>query len=338
MKRKLLSAEEIKINVKLRKLIKEFLSSDMEDPKEVLDHISGSIDCKVIAIAELSESDRKKLRDMKEDEQVSFDMNLRLIEDDDGDSWIPVFTSEETAKEAGNDDSEKISDDDLLPLSLFDVMDQIKDDDEVSGLVIDPWTSAFPLPREVISDIMDDEDGPKGGINLIKGNIEDLDCDAIVNSSNNTLVPEESGVNGSIHKAAGAGLAQECATLHGCKTGEAKITDSYDLDCKYVIHTVGPIYSGKKSDDDLLASCYDNSLYLAREHGLHQIAFPCISTGKYGFPKEDALDIAVQTVLEWMVDNDDYEMGVIFCCHDENDFNMYQDYLNEELGDPDEDE
>ena len=122
--------------------------------------------------------------------------------------------------------------------------------------------------------------------------------------------------------------------MHGCKTGDAKISDSYGLDCKYIIHTVGPIYSGNKKDEEYLADCYDNCLYLAREHGLHSIAFPCIATGNFGYPKEEAMDIAVQTVLMWLAENDDYEMGVVFCCKDEDDFNMYQDYLNEELGDP----
>ena len=175
----------------------------------------------------------------------------------------------------------------------------------------------------------------KTRIEIVQGDITKQAVDAIANAANTSLLGG-GGVDGAIHRAAGPELLAECRTLNGCRTGEAKITDAYDLKCNYVIHTVGPMYSNKSDDEADLAECYDSCLYMAREHGLHSITFPCISTGYFGYPKKDACDIAVQTVLEWLTDNDDYEMEVTFCCKDDENYNIYQEYLDEELGDEDE--
>ena len=173
-------------------------------------------------------------------------------------------------------------------------------------------------------------------IRTVLGDITKLDnVEAIVNAANRSLLGG-GGVDGAIHRAAGPDLLKECRTLNGCETGGAKITGAYRLPCNYVIHTVGPMYSNKSDDEADLAECYDSCLYMAREHGLHSITFPCISTGYFGYPKKDACDIAVQTVLEWLTDNDDYEMEVTFCCKDDENYNIYQEYLDEELGDEDE--
>lgn len=342
MKKQLLNSAEIKSNAKLRKLIKDFMESDEEIPEKVLDHLKGMREkVRILAPVEISDEDLKKYND-PDDEEYTFDVDMKLIEDEDHNTWIPLFTSEEAAEAANEgDEDEEDNYKVLLPFYIEDVMDQIEDSDEIDGAVIDPWTNGFPVPKEIIGEVFNDEDDDDedeegvAAINLVHGDIQKMDTDCIVNSANNTLAPGAGGVDKDIHDAAGEGLAAECRTLHGCRTGEAKITDAYDLPCTYVIHTVGPIFSDKADDEADLADCYDNCLYMAREHGLHSIAFPCISTGYFNYPKEEACDIAVQTVLEWLAENDDYEMNITFCCKDDENYDIYQDYLDEELGEDD---
>lgn len=343
MKRQLLSSKEIKSNAKLRKLIKEFMESDEEVPEKVIDHIREMEgNTRILAPVDISEENLAKFNSSDE-EEFSFDVDIKLIEDEDHKTWIPLFTSEQDAA-AANDDDEDEEDQykTLLPFYIEDVMEQIEDSDEIDGAVIDPWTNGFPIPKDIVDEIFnnDDEDAEEGtaAINLVHGDIQELDTECIVNSANNMLSPGAGGVDKDIHDAAGEGLAAECRTLHGCRTGEAKITDAYDLKCNYVIHTVGPMYSGKADDEADLADCYDSCLYMAREHGLHSIAFPCISTGYFGYPKDEACDVAVQTVLEWLSENDDYEMNITFCCKDDDNYDIYQNYLDDELGDDEDDE
>ena len=141
------------------------------------------------------------------------------------------------------------------------------------------------------------------------GDITKLSVDAIVNAANSSLLGG-GGVDGAIHRAAGIGLLNECRTLGGCRTGEAKITGGYNLPAKHVIHTVGPIYSGSEQDPVDLSNCYRNSLDVAKANGLHSIAFPGISTGVYGYPKEEASEIALRTVKEWIEAHPDYDIEV----------------------------
>ena len=163
----------------------------------------------------------------------------------------------------------------------------------------------------------------KNQVQVVQGDITKLDCDGIVNAANRSLLGG-GGVDGAIHRAAGPELLAECRTLHGCRTGEAKITKGYRLKAKYIIHTVGPIYSGTAEDAAQLADCYRNSLNLAKEHDVHSIAFPAISTGVYGYPLEDATEIAVKTVAQWLEAHADYAMQVIFCCFDARTAQVYQ--------------
>lgn len=150
---------------------------------------------------------------------------------------------------------------------------------------------------------------------IVSGDITRLDVDAIVNAANSSLLGG-GGVDGAIHRAAGSQLLDECRTLGGCRTGEAKITGGYRLPARHVIHTVGPVWRGGNHDEDeLLASCYRNSLALARQHGLRAVAFPAISTGVYGFPRERAARIAVAEVKAALANNELPEQ-VTFVCHD----------------------
>lgn len=160
-------------------------------------------------------------------------------------------------------------------------------------------------------------------ISIATLDITKADVECIVNAANSTLLGG-GGVDGAIHRAAGSGLLAECRTLHGCNTGEAKITKGYKLKAKYVIHTVGPIYSGSKNDPWMLANCYKNSLELAKKNDIHSIAFPAISTGVYGYPLKDATKIALRTVAEWLLMNTDYEMNVLFSCFDDWTTELYK--------------
>jgi len=171
-----------------------------------------------------------------------------------------------------------------------------------------------------------------GRIEVALGDITVQEVDAIVNAANPALLGG-GGVDGAIHRAAGPELLEECRTLGGCKTGEAKITRGYNLPAKFVIHTVGPVWrGGNAGEDELLAACYRNSLLLAELGGQKSIAFPAISTGAYGFPRERAARIAIRTVKEFLTSHTAIE-NVVFVCHDNDAYHNYRLILRTGLPD-----
>jgi len=166
-----------------------------------------------------------------------------------------------------------------------------------------------------------------GKIELALGDITKLKVDAIVNAANTTLLGG-GGVDGAIHRAAGPELLEECRRIGGCPTGEARITKAYRLPAKHVIHTVGPVWSGgKRNEEELLRNCYDNSMKLADENGIKTIAFPSISTGAYGFPIERAVPIVIQVVRE-NLEKMNRIQKVIFVCFIQSDFEVYEKSFN----------
>ena len=169
-------------------------------------------------------------------------------------------------------------------------------------------------------------------VELIQGDITKIKVDAIVNAANTSLLGG-GGVDGAIHRAGGKAILEECYKIRerqgGCKTGEAVITTGGNLPAKYVIHTVGPVWSKSNSEktEQLLANAYKNSLNVAIENGVETIAFPNISTGVYHFPKPEAAEIAIKTVANFLVGNEALKR-VIFVCFDDENYRLYQNLLN----------
>ena len=166
----------------------------------------------------------------------------------------------------------------------------------------------------------------KGRIELIQADITTLEVDAIVNAANESLLGG-GGVDGAIHRGAGPELLKECRTLGGCNTGQAEITNGYNLKAKYVIHTVGPVWrDGANGEPQLLASCYRNCLHLAVENQIQTITFPSISTGVYGYPIQQASQIAVSEISDFMVKNSLINQ-VSIVCFSSDDLYVYQSLL-----------
>ena len=167
---------------------------------------------------------------------------------------------------------------------------------------------------------------PDGRIQILRGDITKLDVDPIVNAANTTLLGG-GGVDGAIHRAAGPELLAECRTLGGCRPGEAKITRGYLLPARFVIHTVGPIWRGGKHDEArTLTNCYRNSLQLAVENEINTLAFPAISCGAYGYPIEEAAQIAFKTTRDFLAVSDELQK-VIFVVWSEDDYDAYREAL-----------
>ncbi len=163
-------------------------------------------------------------------------------------------------------------------------------------------------------------------IHIKQGDITGEDVDAIVNAANPSLLGG-GGVDGAIHRAAGSGLLEECRKLGGCRHGEARITGGYNLKAKHVIHTPGPVYKdGKSGEKETLTNSYYNSLKLAKDNNLHSISFPAISSGIYGYPKDEACKVAVDTVIRFMKE-ENYLIDAYFVLFDKANFDIYKKYI-----------
>lgn len=166
-------------------------------------------------------------------------------------------------------------------------------------------------------------------ISITKENIVECEVDAIVNAAN-SLLSGGGGVDGAIHMAAGNELYEACAKIGRCGVGKAVITPGFNLKAKYIIHTVGPFYSEfeKKECAKALESCYISCLELAKEKDIHSIAFPCISSGVYGYPIQESSVIAFNTVKKWLEDNEDYEIDVHLICYTDREYDAYENVVN----------
>ena len=231
--------------------------------------------------------------------------------------YVACFTSVE--------ELEKGQPTDHFDADIQSFLDEVFMNPSAGGIIINPWNQGIMIDRELI-ELIFKVNLPDKRENLICFETMDIttaETTCIVNAANNSLLGG-GGVDGAIHRAAGPKLLEECRTLHGCETGEAKITKGYNLKADYVIHTVGPIYSGREEDPKLLSSCYWNCLELARANDIHSIAFPAISTGVYGYPLEEATRVAFDAVSDWLNINPHYGMAILFACFNERTKEVYE--------------
>lgn len=249
-----------------------------------------------------------------EDIGISF---KHLVVNEEGQYFIPLFTSYKEVEKG-----EPTSTINQSIKALFDAVDSWP---ECLGVMINPWNQKLVLEKDMIHMLMNYE--KRAHISIIKGSVLDPHVSAIVNAANNSLLGG-GGVDGAIHRAAGPELLAECRTLNGCETGRAKTTGAYNIKtADDIIHTVGPVYSGKPTDSVLLASCYSSTLDESFDNGNESIAFPCISTGVYGYPLDEAAHIALTTIANWLDDHSGILKNVYICCYRGEEYDAYMKIL-----------
>lgn len=252
---------------------------------------------------------------------VSEDIPIRfrhLAADEEGHYFIPLFTSHEEMNKGESSSS--------INQSLKTLLEAVDNWTDCVGFVVNPRNRKLFLKKDIIKMLL--EYKSRSFISFVKGSVIDMHVDAIVNAANTSLLGG-GGVDGAIHTAAGPELLKECRTLHGCNTGEAKITGSYNItNTDHIIHTAGPVYSGKADDAELLAACYTNSLDIALENECNSIAFPCISTGVYGYPLDKAAKISLLSAVRWLDAHPDTVMNIYFCCFKDEELAAYKELMN----------
>lgn len=238
---------------------------------------------------------------------------IQYVSVDGGRYIVPAFTSEDEL-ELGNHP-------DVIRCRMSDLVDSVKQWQGCTGIAINPYNLAFNLYRESIDSMLNKPARPM--FEVIRGSVLNMHVGAIVNAANSTLLGG-GGVDGAIHRLAGPELKEECRRFGGCRTGESVITNSYNIDyVDAIIHTVGPIYSGSPEDRVNLAHCYLSSLEAAEAHGILSIAFPCISTGAYGFPLDDAAKVSILALVDWFSGHKDKTLNVYLCCYREEEYQAY---------------
>ena len=232
---------------------------------------------------------------------------------DDGKYFIPLFTSKDEV-----DKGEPTSTINQPIKVLFDALENWTD---CLGFMINPWGQKLVLEKSTVQMLKSYE--RRAHISIIRGSVLEPHVSAIVNAANNSLLGG-GGVDGAIHRAAGPELLAECRTLNGCETGAAKSTKAYNITtADDIIHTVGPVYSGKPTDRVQLSSCYISSLDESFENGNDSVAFPCISTGVYGYPLDEAAHVALTTIANWLDDHYGILKNVYICCFRDEEYEAY---------------
>lgn len=249
------------------------------------------------------------VQEMKFKELESTNTKLR------GKYYIPLFTS---PKEV--DKGEETA---VVNCTFREMAEVLDYRPNCLGFIVNPWDKKIVLTRETIMTIEKHE--ARSNLSFINGSVLFAHASAIVNAANETLLGG-GGVDGAIHKAAGPMLLEACKALGGCPTGGAKATGAYELkNADFIIHAVGPKYSGDAQDVNLLGACYMNSLELAWKNNCMSVAFPGISTGVYGYPIEEAAKVSLAAVIHWFELHPDVVMNVYFCCFREEELKAYQD-------------
>lgn len=251
------------------------------------------------------------VKDLKFKELESTNPKLR------GKYFIPLFTSPEEV-----DKGEETV---VVNCTFREMLTVLEHRPECLGFVVNPWDKKLVLNRETLDVLQKHES--KSSISFISGSVLYVYADAIVNAANESLLGG-GGIDGAIHKAAGPMLLEACRQLGGCPTGGAKATGAYEIkNADYIIHAVGPKYSGDEKDANLLAACYMNSLELAWKNHCMSVAFPGISTGVYGYPLEEAAKISLAAVVRWFEMHPDVVLNVYFCCFRQEELDAYKQLI-----------